>query len=638
MRARRAGAIATILAVTGVVGVPATAQSRPKTAPPVFVRCPRAAGEDARCGRIERLIDVRRPALGTITIGFELHPRRLAGRSDGTVVAQEGGPGYSTTGSRDDFLALFEPLRARHDVLFVDARGTGRSSPIDCRRLQSGNGDYERAVGRCGRQLGAASDAFGSAHSADDLAAVLDALDIERIDLYGVSYGSFFAQAFANRHPDRLRTLVLDSTYPAYGLDPWYRDTNAAITHALLAVCRRDRSCHAAGIDAPEVLARAAIRLRNHPIRGPAFDADGGRTRVTVDDVALALLAAYATYGGPLHGELVTSIRAANRGDTMPLRRLVAENLGPYPADDPADYSSGEYAAVICNDYPQLWDRTESSIVTREHQYAAAEAQLRRGDPNGFDPFAIDTWLETGWGEWRTCLRWPAPERYVPAVRSSARAPRVPTLILSGDLDSVTSPWGNRIVARRFPRSTIVTISNGVHGMAIGDRGHCVSRVVVRFVRTGGSPGDTRCARQYPEVRVANFAPRLAGFRAPEGFGSPDARRAAGLASATLGDVLGRWWTMSGETGVGLRGGTFETQGLERPVIDLDRVRFVEDVAVSGTLRWNRTTGVARATVTLRGSIRATLTLTWNSWDNARAAIAKGTVDGKPIVAAVPGP
>lgn len=47
-----------------------------------------------------------------------------------------------------------------------------------------------------------------SAH-ADDLAAVLDSLDIERTPVVGHSMGAFVALVFAHRHPDRVSRLVL---------------------------------------------------------------------------------------------------------------------------------------------------------------------------------------------------------------------------------------------------------------------------------------------------------------------------------------------------------------------------------------------------------------------------------------------
>lgn len=47
---------------------------------------------------------------------------------------------------------------------------------------------------------------------ADDLAALMDALDVERVDLVGLSMGGYIALAFAERYPGRIRTLALVDT------------------------------------------------------------------------------------------------------------------------------------------------------------------------------------------------------------------------------------------------------------------------------------------------------------------------------------------------------------------------------------------------------------------------------------------
>lgn len=164
---------------------------------------------------------------------FELHPARRRSRNlRGTIVAVEGGPGYSSRASRDYYLELFQPLRRTHQLLIVDNRGTGASSAIDCPALQSYEGDYIRNVRRCARQLGADSDVWGTAFAADDMAAVLDHLGISQVDLYGDSYGTFFAQEFAIRHPERVRTVVMDAAYPVDDQHPWYPDLNRALVAA----------------------------------------------------------------------------------------------------------------------------------------------------------------------------------------------------------------------------------------------------------------------------------------------------------------------------------------------------------------------------------------------------------------------
>lgn len=62
------------------------------------------------------------------------------------------------------------------------------------------------------RDVGRSSKASGEytiADMADDVAGLLDALDIRRAHVLGLSMGAMIAQEFALRHPDRLNRLVL---------------------------------------------------------------------------------------------------------------------------------------------------------------------------------------------------------------------------------------------------------------------------------------------------------------------------------------------------------------------------------------------------------------------------------------------
>lgn len=65
---------------------------------------------------------------------------------------------------------------------------------------------------------------------ADDVAALLDELKIERAHVLGASFGGFVAQEFALRHPELTRTLVLACTsYGGEGHVPAAAETLAAI-------------------------------------------------------------------------------------------------------------------------------------------------------------------------------------------------------------------------------------------------------------------------------------------------------------------------------------------------------------------------------------------------------------------------
>lgn len=622
--------VTTVLALASISLPTAAAEPRASLEP-----CPDL--EDASCGSIERPLDPADPSAGTIDISFEIHHAR-EGNPIGTIVAVEGGPGYPSTLSRDYYLELFDPLLDHRNLLLVDARGTGASGAIDCPELQSYEGDYVLSVALCGAQLGSNSDVYGTAFAADDMAAVLDALEIATVDMYGDSYGTFFGQTFALRHPERLRTLTLDASYPVEDQDPFYRDLHRAMRDAIRSVCAEDLECSRLPGDPLARVETLADALRAEPVTGMAYDADGGRHQVTVDAGVLAFLYASAAYGTTVYEELDAAGRAwLENGDSAPLLRIAAEQTLWGDAGAVEEFSEGQYIAVVCNDYPQLWD-ISSPIESRPTQYDASVAALRASDPDAFAPFAFDDWMSSPWIEYDSCINWPAPSTWVPPEPEPAVYPDVPTLVITGELDTLTSPEGNRIVASRFPQATYVEVPNSGHVTALGDYIGCAAGIVVEFVDTG-AVGDTSCVDAYPSVRTTDqFPRRLRDVQVSDGEGTLRQRRVATAVAGTVGDLFPRWFAMYGTEGRGLRGGTFITSGLEDVRFRMEAMRWVRDVSVSGVVRWDRTTGDVRATVTFSGAAQGTLGIRWNEWDQHANAVASGLIDGARVRLELPAP
>jgi pimeloyl-ACP methyl ester carboxylesterase len=621
--------------LSSVTSVPASLPEALPTAPLVLEACPDL--DDVSCGSVEGLLDPMDPEAGTIDIHFEIHHARTQ-PPVGTIVAVEGGPGYPSTLSRDFFIDLFDPLLEDRDLLLVDARGTGLSGVIDCPELQSYEGDYVLNVATCGAQLGSNSDVYGSAFAADDMAAVLDALGLDTVDMYGVSYGTFFAQTFALRHPHRLRTLTLDAAYPVEDQDPFFRDMNRAMREAIRSVCAEDLECVELPGDPVDRVAALADSLRADPISGRAFDADGGRHVVTVDAAMLSYLYGVAAYGTTVYEELDAAGRAwMENADPAPLLRLAAEQTWWGDAGAVEEFSEGQYNAVACNDYPQLWD-IASSVASRPAQFDASVAALRASEPDAFAPFSFDDWMASPWVEYDSCINWPAPSSWVPPAPDPAVYPDVPTLVITGELDSLTSPEGNQIVASRFPGATYVEVPNVGHVTAIGDLLGCAAGIVTGFVETA-VVGDTDCVAGYPSVRTTDqFPRRLRDVEVSEGDGTLRQRQVATAVAGTVGDMFPRWTAMYGTEGRGLRGGTFITTGLEEVRFRMQAMRWVSDVRVSGTVRWNRTTGDVAATVTFSGASVGKLGIRWNEWDQHARATASGTIDGTRLRIELPAP
>jgi pimeloyl-ACP methyl ester carboxylesterase len=555
--------------------------------------CPNAP-ED-RCGAIWVPPFWDRPDEGeAIRVRFRVFTRSDPSAPAGIpIVAFEGGPGYGSIGSNRAYRFLFEPLLGDRDLILMDQRGTGRSGTIDCPDLQGGIGDYTDAVTACAEQLGEAANAYGTAAAADDLAAILGALEVPRVVAYGDSYGTYIAQVFAIRHPQLVDSVVLDAAYDD-SFDPFARDAAAALRRSWATLCRRAGTCRGIVGD----ITRAARRLERDPLVATGVDSSGARYPVRLTGAGLAQLLYDATYVFTIYRDFPAALEAFDAGDPEPLLRLAAEDpLAWGGGGNPRFYSEGAYAAIACHDYPTIWDRA-ASVPERTQQLDDAIDALA---PDAFAPFPNDIWLRSLYEDQLVhgCLGWPALEPGDSPTPTIGPHSDVPVLVLDGEFD-VTTPLANsRDAAAAWPNSTFVPVANEIHVAALYDYERCASRIVRRFVRTHDA-GDTSCASRTPEINVVEVFPLTVDDAPPaRPAGSGDAstpldRRVAWAAVQTVADAFNRWWNeLYGGTGVGLRGGSYEIRGpfyrWERPlVITFDAARFVSDVEVSGTVVWRR--------------------------------------------------
>ncbi len=576
-------------------------------------RCRLGAGRPTYCGSLRVPLDYHDPRSPAIIVGFGWVPSK--GRATGTLVAMEGGPGYPSTGTSGDFAAMYGGLLRDHDLLLVDARGTGRSTPLECPRLQhlsSPSADFQSALTACGRRLdhtwrrtngrwAHASDLFTTASTARDVARVLDALDLRTVDLYGDSYGTFFAQTFLARYPGRLRSVVLDSAYEARGLDPLYRTTPATARRAFDAVCRRALGC-AAGSSWGRVGALARL-LRHHPVSGRVVGTDAHRHRYTVDLTALVNIVNDAGYDTDPYRQLDAAMRAYLRhGDPTPLLRLYAQDVGydysDYVRTPPTYYDDPIYFAIACSDYPQLFDMHRSPAV-RRHQLAA---RLARAPRRMFAPFTAEEWSHMlGYTEaYRACVTWPKPTHRddAPIPRGPMNPRHVPVLVLNGSLDSLTPAAGGAHVTRQLGRSARHYVAqNNVHLVALTHADECGGRVLRRFVRAPRARLRHGCLGRIPPIHAVTRFPRvLAQARPARGRAPLRFRRLASIAVSAAGDALVRFDYVDGYRDLGIRGGRirYDHAGDER-LIDL---HWTRDTTLNGHVVLTKTgaRGVIRAT------------------------------------------
>ena len=546
--------------------------------------------DGAQCGSVTVPLDRANPSAGTIDIAYELLRRTDTSRPAlGTIVPNPGGPGNSTT-AFTAYEPAFAPLRARRDLLLIDARGTGKSGALSCPSLAAHDPlsiDKTTLGSLCASDLGARAGLYGSAAIADDIEAVRATLGADKLDLWGDSYGTFLMPVYVARHPQHVRSMVLDGAFPIAS-DPWGRDVLRGVRRVIGLVCRRTQRCSGRHVLAD--VQRLGRRLRKHP-RTFTAHSPLGRVKLTLGERELT--AVTFSGGNPeVYGLLPAAVEAALDHDYALLKRLVfAARVGDVRnlTQDPTDFSVAAGAATSCHDYPRPYDLA-ATPADRRTQYRRALGALDRAQ---FRPFTPRAWLSTGIDAGPGCLDWPADPTAGSPLHGQTM-PDVPVLVQSGDLDSNTPIEQGRAAAAQFRHATFAVVANIGHTPDTGACGVAMALDFIRHLRT--DPDRCRHSGQPPTVigRPARRAAQLPNL--PIHAAAP-VRRAVSVALATLADArMAATATGLGGTLDALRGGTY--------VATQDKVRFVNarvvtDATANGTQKIGRR--VTRTRLRLRG-------------------------------------
>lgn len=411
------------------------------------------------CGYIDVPLEREDPPLGRTVVAFSVLPAAdppEGGRK--AILGIEGGPGYGSIGSSGMYARLFGDLLRTRDLVTVDARGTGASDAIDCPDLQDGTTSEEVGLAACVEQLGERSGSYRTAAIVDDFASVLDSLGYDRVQVYGDSYGTFAAQSFAFRHPERVERIALDSAYPVKGESAWYPSIWQTGIRSLGTVCERTPGCE----DAEGKLERFVAKLRE----------DGYSTGPFLDVLASAGYSPPESYR-----EINEMVAADLAGDSAPYFEATRQ----FPADSgtPTAYSVGMEKVVSCNDYPMLWDKSSSQA----DRYPELLAEVRDYPDDAFEPFTPHEIALSPDFLYLECLVAPGPDEfYEPPAAEDAKAPDVPVLVVNGELDNVTSPEEGRATAKLFPDSEVFIVPDAGHTYPLSNPGSVGARRIREFL------------------------------------------------------------------------------------------------------------------------------------------------------------
>lgn len=392
-----------------------------------------------------------------------------------------GGPGQA--GSDIVFLldTALAKVRASRDIVFIDQRGTGRSGRLACAddadALTLSDSELQASTLACLKGFGTDLLLHTTAAAVEDLERVREALGYARINLWGASYGSRLAQAYAQRYPTPVRSLILDGVVDADLIIGADGSEFQAALDAVLQRCADDADCRRAfpalRTQLRDVLQRldaeTAVATLAHPRNGqPA--------RVRISRQRLVQTIRYLLYSTRGAAQLPYLIARADAGDWRPLLAIQASSVD-LAAAEPA---AGVLLAIACReDWPRL----------------TASQRALETDAEVFGTTGLAS-LDLLCG----ALALP-PQPAAPPVQTLAP----PALLLSGALDPVTPPARGERALRTLPQGQHVVAAYAGH--VISGLG-CAPALLHRFLDAPLQPIDATCLG---EIVVPAFQTSAAG-------------------------------------------------------------------------------------------------------------------------------
>jgi pimeloyl-ACP methyl ester carboxylesterase len=520
---------------------------------------------------------------GTISLSVE---RKLAGFSPSkdAVVGLAGGPGQAALGLGEFIAKAIAPALGTRDLLVFDQRGTGASDPLSCPALESFSaGPVDQLTERCALQIGPARGGYTTQESAADIEALRQAAGYEKLVLYGTSYGTKVALEYAERYPQNVEALVLDSVVPTDGPEPFAVPTFQAIAPVLDELCA-NRAC--AGITSNPVadLANLTVRLRKHVLSGYVYDGSGHRHAATLDETDLLGILEAGDLNPALRALLPAAVRSALRNDPDPLMRLhlLSEGLIPnvpngHPGENAEGVDEAVFLATSCEEEPFPWQRTGTPLS----KLAEALDSLHALPSTDFFPFDASTALNNGLLS--ACAGWPDASPTPPAASA---LPDVPTLILSGAQDMRTPTSNARKVAALIPDAQLEVVPFTGHSVLGADFSGCAEEAVATFFAGGAVQP---CAPSADMFAPTPLTPtKLAYVHSPPGLAGRPGHTLTAVLDTILDlnrQVIGATLQAnqelpSGSSFGGLRGGYAK---LASSAVVLKDFSFVTGVQLSGT-------------------------------------------------------
>lgn len=428
----------------------------------------------ALCGRYEVWEDRETKKGRRIALNVAVIPALAKAKPD-PVFLLDGGPGAAAT-ERPwmRMMPWVKKLRVYRDIVLVDQRGTGSSNPLNCMpdeelpfeelfRPRRPRSETEECV----KSFDADLTKYTTDIAMDDLNEVRDALGYDKINIYGLSYGTRAALVYLRRHEGTVRSLVIDAVAPMEMkiMDAAAEDGDRAIG-LLLSHCDNDEECRKAFPKLRQKLNELILGLKEKPAQAQLkHPRTGELVNVTVQAETLRMTLFTSLYDTQLSALIPLAIKKAYDGDFSVFGALLESVSGSLE-----QMSMGMQFAVLCNEDLALLNVGSEDSGAAQNVFSRNEMVSQKKDYCEFFNGVAK------------------PESYFDSVKSG-----VPALVLSGELDPITPPRWGEIASKNLKNSKHVVVPGMSHGVSMNG---CVSNMVVEHIENASPAGiETECVK-----------------------------------------------------------------------------------------------------------------------------------------------
>ena len=451
--------------------------------------CPKLQGAEelakANCGYLIVPESRSRPNGRTIRLMVAKYPSRSAEKRTDPVVYLAGGPG-DIVPLEVNALVAADFIRDR-DIYAMSQRGTMFAEPAficavedDFARELLGMRFYSEATKRahlaateaCHRNLaatGADLSAYNSTESAADFADLRKVLGIEAWNVYGMSYGSYLAQTLMRDHPEGIRSVVLDSVLPAtYNVAQNWQNARDGFDNIFQA-CASEPACNAAHPHLEETFTGLVNKLEAEPLTTTLKDpATGKDIEIVIDGGALVDWLRNQNYGVPMLQAAPDRIDGLAAGNPKAIEVIALDRVSRAPPPGP--------------DVPALGYGLSYGVSCRESYPFATPEDLASAGRKAFPDYPLSVTRE-GIGGWAYFNEDCGEVWKVPAAPQAMHRPvasSIPTLLISGSFDTLTSLAGAKAAATSLSNATIISIPGVGHG--VSPQSPCTQAVIASFL------------------------------------------------------------------------------------------------------------------------------------------------------------